>query len=277
MLRKCLVSSSDKHQISEAINDGTIFSCPSLLASFCIICFADLKKYKFTYHFGFPALQMQSPWLIGATNGESKANDLEHESHNLSRLSSDESTALVDKVQTWRYSVDSRQHGFFLAKKVQQAGSSYADAHETESPRPPTPLSPGSNLGFHWAVGSLESYEHGFFDRVNPQDQYICFADPSTYPSNPGWMLRNLLVLIHRRWNLDHAQILCYRDTQARRHEANSLILQIRLAISNADRSSSRVDTTPNELLKVTGWEKSSAGKLVSKIANLGGYMDPQR
>jgi hypothetical protein len=45
--------------IWEAINDGTIYSCPSLLASFSAICFADLKKYKFTYHFAFPALHFE--------------------------------------------------------------------------------------------------------------------------------------------------------------------------------------------------------------------------
>lgn len=30
-------------------------------------------------------------------------------------------------------------------------------------------------------------------------------------------------------------------------------------------------------LPKVTGWERNSAGKVVSRVANLGEYMDPQR
>jgi ubiquitin-like modifier-activating enzyme ATG7 len=42
--------------IWDAINDGTIFSCPSLLSSFSAICYADLKKFKFTYQFAYPAL-----------------------------------------------------------------------------------------------------------------------------------------------------------------------------------------------------------------------------
>ena len=266
---------ANKLQIWEAITDGTIFSCPSLLASFCIICFADLKKYRFTYHFGFPALKLASSWLIDRTDGNSE--DADGESRQSSRLSSDESTALVDTVQTWRYSVDSRQHGFFLAKKVFQVEQSNAEANEIESHPPLTPVSPATNLGYQWVVGSLESYEHGFFDNVDTRNRFFCFADPSTYATYPGWMLRNLLALIHRRWKLDRAQILCYRDIQARRHEANSMILHVRLAEPNSDLPSSNNDRNPAETPSVIGWEKSSTGKWVSKVANLGEYMDPQR
>ena len=259
------------------MNDGTIYSCPSLLASFSTICFADLKKYKFTYLFGFPALHSEPPWTF-ATESDSLVGvegngPLGYLETPFSRLSPDEATALVDSVQTWRYSVDARQYGFFLAKKVRDAGS--AEQSDIAS-------TPGLNIGFTWVVRSLASYEDGFFEDVHPADRFICFADPSTYSTNPGWMLRNLLVLVRQRWKLDRVQILCYRELQASRHEARSVIMQLKTdgAARPAEDTVSNTATItaqPASMPRVTGWERNSSGKVASKIANLGEYMDPQR
>ena len=188
----------------------------------------------------------------------------------------------MDSVQTWRYGVDARQYGFFLAKRVrpfaaQDGERLYSDDEKTkevqpERLRPQTPVTPGTpgiNLGFSWAIGSLRSYEEGFFDGIDSDDRFICFSDPSTYETHPGWMLRNLLVLIRERWKLNNAQILCYRDTQARRHEGRSIILQIETDAADSAGSS--------DLPRITGWERNTSGKVTSKIANLGEYMDPQR
>jgi ubiquitin-like modifier-activating enzyme ATG7 len=208
-----------------------------------------------------------------ANSGESPVLMTEQPSASqLSRLSSDESIALVDKVQTWRYSVDARQHGFFLAKKVHGPEHIASPTEGVDEYPPSTPLSPGNNLSYHWAIAGLDGYENGFFSGVPQNDRFICFADPSTYPSYPAWMLRNLLVLIQRKWKLKQAQILCYRDTQARRHEARSIVLNIKL-----DQTTTDASAASHELPKITGWEKNAAGKVVSKIANLGEYMDPQR
>ena len=140
---------------------------------------------------------------------------------------------------------------------------------QKEKPRPQTPATPGTNLDFSWGIGPLGSYEEGFFDGTDPVDCFICFADPSNYESHPGWMLRNLLIMIRKRWKLNDVQILCYRDTQARRHEARSIILRV---ISDPAGS-----TSTSDMPRVTGWERNISGKVTSKIANLGEYMDPQR
>ncbi|GAB7360791.1 hypothetical protein MBLNU230_g0778t1 [Neophaeotheca triangularis] len=216
--------------IWDAINDGTIYSCPSLLASFAAICFADLKKYKFNYHFAFPALHSDPVWRLVAPDGDA--------SKSVKQLKPKETTALVDKVQTWRYSVDTRQHGFFLAKRIRQEFMSTHNIHEDDDVddgnmhehkmRPRTPSV--SDLGFMWVVGSLASYESGFFDDIEEGDRYLGFADPSTYAQNPGWMLRNLLVLVRQRWKLDNVQVLCYRDTHARREHPTSLVMNLQSA-----------------------------------------------
>ncbi|KAF4511799.1 hypothetical protein G6O67_001009 [Ophiocordyceps sinensis] len=241
-LDKSVMLQTAGRQVWDAINDGTIYSVPSLLAPFVILSFADLKKYKFTYWFAFPALHSDPQWK---RSGPSQ------------RITADESTALVDKVGTWRYSVDNREHGFFLAKKV-RGGDALAEegyvAHK---------------MGLRWEVASLRRFEDGFFDGVPEEDQYVAFADPSTYPEGPGWPLRNLLVLIRQRFRMRRVQILCYRDTWARRHEGRSVVLTVEMGpVANMELT---------EMPKVTGWERSRNGKLQAQLANLGEYMDPSR
>ncbi|KYK60493.1 E1-like protein-activating enzyme Gsa7p/Apg7p [Drechmeria coniospora] len=229
-------------QIWDAINDGSIFSVPSLLSSFIIVSYADLKKYKFTYWFAFPALHSDPQWKRSGPSA---------------RFSSDESTTLVDKIGTWRYSVDNREHGFFLAKKVR---GQEADFDESEA---------AHKLDFKWEVGSLSQFEDGFFNGIPQKDQYVAFVDPSTYPDGPGWPLRNLLLLIRQRFHLSHVNIICYRDSWAKRHEARSLILPLEMdPVENMHLA---------EMPKVTGWERSRNGKLQAQQANLGEYMDPAK
>ncbi|KAF2651060.1 autophagy-related protein 7 [Lophiostoma macrostomum CBS 122681] len=241
--------------IWEAIHDGSIYECPSLLASFTLITFANLKKYKFTYHFGFPAIQSDPVWKpVGISE----------------KLTTKETTHLVDAVQTWRYGSDARQRGFFLAKRV-RGDNDADDRHKT----------PIEEIGYKWVIGRLEAYEKGFFEGVPKEDCFISFADPSTYAENPGWMLRNLLVLIRHRWHLNEAQILCYRDTHLRRDEANSLIMQIESEVpqeqSPADTAGDDPRPRTPQLPKVTGWERSEAGKLSSRTVDLSEYMDERK
>jgi ubiquitin-like modifier-activating enzyme ATG7 len=255
-------------QIWDAINDETIYSCPSLLASFISLSFADLKKYKFSYWFGFPALHSDPSW-------KKASNESGEEPEALTGI---ETTALVDSVQTWRYSVDPRQHGFFLAKKVKpfhnfgarRQTNEDVDDQDPDQRRMRTPETPVHSLGFTWSVSSLSSYENGFFDGMDPEDCFVCFADPSNYEKNPGWMLRNLLVLVRQRFKLDKVQILCYRDVHNRRDGARSFIL-------NLQSGPIKAEGTSLDMPKVTGWERNPAGKLAGRLANLGENMMPER
>ena len=143
--------------------------------------------------------------------------------------------------------------------------------------RPNTPEMAAADLGFTWEIGSLADYEHGFFNEVAEKDRYISFADPSTYPEYPGWMLRNLLVLIRRRWKLNGVQILCYRDIQAYTDDAKSIVLHAEVMAKPSNMTQDTLCLSSSDMPKVTGWERNSAGKVINRVANLGDFMDPQR
>lgn len=243
-------------QIWDAINDGTIYSCPSLLASFVILSFADLKKYKFHYWFGFPAIHSDPSWVPVQPRIEARPSEKNTDTLGGDYLSSDESTTLVDAVQTWSYGVDSRQRGFFLARK-----------HGKRT---------GNSTHINWQIASLSEYENGFFADIAPDNCYVCFADPSNYENAPGWMLRNLLVLVKQRWGMDRVQILRYRDVQAKRDEGRSRVIRLESQLELAP-GKMQAQEAVAPVPKITGWERNPAGKLSGRVVNLTEYMNPSR
>ncbi|KAL6247402.1 Autophagy protein 7 [Rhinocladiella similis] len=267
--------------IWDAINDGTIYSCPSLLASFLILSFADLKKYRFSYWFAFPALVMDPPWTPVQHQGSvpRPGGILPY-----TKINSLESSNLVDAVMAWRFGVDSRQFGFFLAKKDHgyKTSPNPEDDDDLGPTSPQSPETPSTKLGYRWRIGSLSSFDSGFFDNTNSEDQYICFADPSNYtepgPVAPGWMLRNLLVLVRQRWKLSKAQILCYREIPSRRDAARSVIFTMEVSKQGKSPSSqSEAGAAAASMPKVVGWERNASNKLTGRMADLTEYMDPKK
>ncbi|EEH05970.1 conserved hypothetical protein [Histoplasma capsulatum G186AR] len=250
--------------IWDAINDETIYSCPSLLVSFIVLSFADLKKYKFSYWFAFPAIHSAPSWTSVMDPKP---------------LTGNESSTLVDAVQTWRYGVDARQHGFFLARKDWHMVNSPSDGavFNKEHVDNQQSLSPiAKELGFSWKISSISDFETGFFRDALPEDCFVCFADPSNYPDAPGWMLRNLLVLVRQRWKLNEVYILRYRDVQSKRDQGRSVVLKLRSDTAHPDPNDSRLGSQM-PMPKVTGWERNAAGKLTGRVTNLTEYMDPRR
>lgn len=253
--------------------DGSIYSCPSLLCSFHAIFFADLKRYRFTYHFAFPSIHSVPAWEV--LNDASDAS---------SRLSDTETPSLIDAVQTWKYSVDCRQHGFFLARRLRSSikstepkaadveQSTTAQTADDESPPNTEEQEPPYS---RWTIGALSSFENGFFEPAAAEDCFICFADLSTYANIPNIILRNLLALVRHRWHLSEAQILCYRETHGQRDKVNSFVLQLK---SLPEIEAINVESTPAtipQMPKVTGWERNDKGAINSKIVDLSGNMDP--
>lgn len=238
-------------QIWDAIDDGTIYSCPSLLSSFIVISYADLKKYKFHYWFAFPALHSDPSWVpLKDRNAKTRLKSADARG-TATELPSTENSTLAESVQEWARGVDSRQRGFFLAQRIR--------AHEDHA--------------VSWKIAPLSSYEDGFFKGAKFEDCFTCFADPSNYEESPGWMLRNLLVLVKRRWRLTKVQILRYCHGLSQRDRGRSIAITLGMKESPLVES----PANDNEMPKVTGWERNPAGKLAGRVVDLTEYLDPKR
>ncbi|KAE8146260.1 hypothetical protein BDV25DRAFT_133081 [Aspergillus avenaceus] len=264
--------------IWDAINDGTIYSRPSLLSSFTVISYADLKKHKFHYWFAFPALHSVPSWApAGASDDTVGSNTTEANDVHFRYLSSVESVALSEEVHAWSLGVDSRERGFFLARRLSGANSISRPTGHT-NPKPENEKAADTEtLGRRfWEVSTLSSYENGFFDGAKFEDRFVCFVDPSNYENVPGWMLRNLLVLVKKRWGLDKVQVMRYRDVHSRQNQSRSIVITLE---EKKQQTSDPIEPiTPGSTMpKVTGWERNAAGKLAGRSVDLTEYLDPQR
>ncbi|KAE8384341.1 hypothetical protein BDV23DRAFT_177139 [Aspergillus alliaceus] len=261
--------------IWDAIKDGTIYSCPSLLSSFVVLSYADLKRYKFYYWFAFPALHSDPSWApLEGSNDTVNSDPSETGYVPFRYLSSVESSTLVDAVHTWSYGVDTRQRGFFLARRISTNGG------ETYTINNTNPMSENERItdagSICWRIATLSDYESGFFDGANFEDCFVCFVDPSNYENAPGWMLRNLLVLVKHRWRLDKIQVLRYRDIHPKREQGRSIVVTL------AEKNQPLLDSVKLKALdsfipKVTGWERNPTGKLTGRLVDLTEYLDPER
>ncbi|CAG8647277.1 16546_t:CDS:2 [Racocetra fulgida] len=72
-LDKTALFKGTAEQIWQDIISGAAVKDPYLLTRFILVTFADLKKYKYYYWFGFPALLTEPPWII--VNNEVKGVD----------------------------------------------------------------------------------------------------------------------------------------------------------------------------------------------------------
>ncbi|CAD6566603.1 MAG: Autophagy protein 7 [Tremellales sp. Tagirdzhanova-0007] len=102
-----------------------------------------------------------------------------------------------------------------------------------------------------------------FFTGIPDSERYLAFHDPSSLPSNPGWPLRNILYYLHHFHHISAVHVICLRSASTS-HQG---------MVSVPTHSSAEVEDRP----RATGWERSKAGKLESRVADLGPMMDPTR
>ncbi len=90
----------------------------------------------------------------------------------------------------------------------------------------------------------------------------IGFVDPSCQPANPGWPLRNFLLLIQQTWNVPRVQVVALRD-----------------AIEDCITFTVDFDSNPvlDSMPKFVGWERGANGTPTPRVANLGPMMDPKK
>lgn len=238
--------------------------------------YADLKKYKFHYWFAFPALHSSPSWaLLEKTEEAGNSGQTREAVSPAGGLKDAEISNLVETIKTWSYSVEDRQRGFFLARRVH--GASNGTIVESNSGITDNVTESSNHDGPRWRIAPLLAYEDGFFKEARFEDCFVCFADPSNYEDAPGWMLRNLLVLVKRRWGLNKIQVLRYRDMQPHpsRGQYKSTVLTLQSDDIQAPAAESQ--NLSEDMPKVTGWERNPAGKLTGRFVNLTEYLDPKR
>lgn len=85
------------------------------------------------------------------------------------------------------------------------------------------------------------------------------FVDPCGLPTNPGWPLRNFLLLAAQCFGLRQVTVICYRQDAA-----SSVTLRVNL----------RYDPEV-QVRKAVGWEKNKVNKLGPRLMDLQPFMDP--
>lgn len=91
----------------------------------------------------------------------------------------------------------------------------------------------------------------------------LVFHDPSSLPQHPGWPLRNILYYLHTL-GIAQLEVVCLRSGSASRR------LRVRRP---QDFGEADEPTRPSAV----GWERNKAGKLASRVVDLGPMMDPAR
>lgn len=232
-------------QIWDAIVSGEALANPSLLTSFLVLTFADLKKYKYYYWFAFPALLPPENFTLAPSPDVTPRGG----SGRLGPVSKLNEVWLNFEVESLRVEYekmrsDSKsgyfptQAGFFLVKK---------------------------NSTGVVSLGKLIEWKT-FWDGVPESEWTVGFADPGSLPSHPGWPLRNFLLLLKKQFNINKVTVICYRENISRRDPSASIIIQVVLPGSLGD-----------DIPKAVGWEKNAGGKLGPRFADLAPLMDPKR
>jgi len=96
----------------------------------------------------------------------------------------------------------------------------------------------------------------------------VGFADPSALAANPGWPLRNFLVLLRKHWKVTKAKVFCFRELAGKGDISKTIVVDVDL---------SEADLSSDECPKSVGWEKNAQGKLAPREIDLAPLMDPLR
>jgi len=220
-------------ELSSQIVSSAILDDPSQLSKFLLILFADIKTYKFYYWFAFPTLTF--PENITTVKPMAPLSSF---------LTLTQIADLKANYDSFYEKNDLAQVGFFLVK---------LDSTNLDS----IPHKEGHTTVL---VGKLSQWNQ-FFPNVH-DPVTVGFVDPGSLSTYPGWVLRNFLYVLGRKWGVTKVTVICYREP------SESFVLSLSIP---------RFNEWSEDTLKVVGWEKNKAGKNLPRLINLASTMDPKR
>eukprot|EP00850_Spirogloea_muscicola_P002664 SM000010S04302 [mRNA] locus=s10:828104:832287:+ [translate_table: standard] len=236
-------------QIWADIQSGAAEDRPSLLLRFLLLSFADLKKWCFYYWFAFPALALPTPAVAaGPPVPASQA------------FSPDEAATVAVACEEWRSG--GADAAVPCSSDLLEEPSSSLQTPGTE-PAFLLHISPGRSV----AAKPLRAWESL---RAEAGQVLLVFYDPCNLPANPGWPLRNILVLAAARWHLSTLRVMCYRERKGRISLEHCPIFTIRIA---APTGWGLGQPCPDAV----GWSRNERGKSGPSFMDLAHQMDPIR
>ncbi|CAO2823538.1 unnamed protein product [Amaranthus hypochondriacus] len=136
--------------------------------------------------------------------------------------------------------------------------------------------SSAATSGVPFFLVTIDSNSHARLRHLNEWEScqqesekiFFGFYDPCNLPNHPGWPLRNFLVFLYTRWNLEIVHFFCYRENRGYADMGLSLV--------------GKALISPQEwkghghVPKAVGWELDKAKKVTRSI-NLATSMDPTR
>eukprot|EP00940_MAST-03C_sp_MAST-3C-sp2_P000715 g715.t1 len=237
--------------LCEDIASGAAVRDPSLLARFILLTFADLKRHTFLYWFGFPsAAPRKEVWgtytCSSVTSFDSLCPDAK-ERHRIGR----EVEALGSPIAFALLLVDGSEDDCDVSasKSMTTSNGRYRAI----------------------ALDVLNDLERATL--LDPKKIIIGCIDPSANTSHPGWIVRNLLLLLSSRWKMSCATILCFRDLPALPHSSSaSRSIVLRVNIPNPIDDAKTLATS----LRYVGWERNAKGRFGPRKIELRSQMAPE-
>lgn len=222
-----------------AIISGEALQDPSLLSTFQILMYSDLKKFNFYYWFAFPVAMVD--WT---SDNEFSPFTVTPELHST--------------IEEWRKANAPSQWGFFLLKQNK------ADSSSSQS------WSVACLKEYNELFSSSDE---------PTCEYYLAFADPSPHELIPGWPLRPLLLLAYYYKLFDKypkLKVLAYRGGKV--NNGSYIIPHVSVA-SNGNEMLEKLfkqEGFSYSEIKATGWERiPTTRKLGPKHTNLGALIDP--
>ncbi|KAI8896160.1 hypothetical protein BC833DRAFT_598598 [Globomyces pollinis-pini] len=164
---------------------------------------------------------------------------------------------LIPKTPFYYTTIESIQHRYTIQQlnQIQDVFHQFYDLY-------------GDRSGF-FLFDDHDEFRFGTLDQwdtfYNQDQKIIGFVDPSGLDTNPGWPLRNFLMMVKKNWKVNGIKVFCYRESK---DITNSILIDVTMTLE---------DDEINGIPAFGGWELGPSGKPSPRVANLSSIMDPKK
>jgi ubiquitin-like modifier-activating enzyme ATG7 len=188
---------------------------PRLLQPLVLLTFCDLKRYRFHYWRGSPALQPPTPFTHAAEPATAKARWGEAQSTSVIAACAAHATEHPE-MPCWLVSLPRIETDTEVETLPLTAWEACFSGQHTASKH-------GDDDNTSSGGGDGKKRSHG--------EVLLAILDPCNLAGSPGWPLRNVLLLAAARWRLSTLRVLCLRGQRGRLCSQASVVFDVALPI----------------------------------------------